>query len=567
MSQDTSNAPEKAYHHFIHDEVEADLAAGKNAGRVHTRFPPEPNGYLHIGHVKAICVNFGLAQKYGGKCNLRFDDTNPAKEEQEYVDSIQHDVRWLGFGWDRLTYASDFFEELYGYAEHLVRTGHAYVCDLSAEQVAEYRGRLDRPGRESPYRNRSAEENLDLLRRMRAGEFEDGARTLRAKIDMASPNPNLRDPVLYRILRAHHHRTGDRWCIYPMYDYAHGQCDALEGITHSVCTLEFEIHRPLYNWLLDHLPVPHRPRQIEFARLNVTYTVLSKRKLLELVRAGIVDGWDDPRMPTISGLRRRGYTPEALRAFSDGVGVARFNSTVDKVLLENAIRDDLNRRARRAMAVLDPILVTLENFPADKLEWLEAVNNPEDPAAGTRRMPLTRQVWIERDDFREDAPKKYFRLAPGKEVRLRYAYCITCKEVKKDAQGKVIELVCTYDPQTGHGTTPDGRKVKGILHWVSAEHAIEAPVRLYDHLFAAQFPDDVPEGVDWKSNLNPKSLLKVARPKLEPCLREALPGTHYQFERLGYFFTDPHESKSGAPVFNRTVTLRDSWANIEKREE
>ncbi|MBK8177441.1 MAG: glutamine--tRNA ligase/YqeY domain fusion protein [Planctomycetes bacterium] len=567
MSQDTSNAPEKAYHHFIHDEVEADLAAGKNAGRVHTRFPPEPNGYLHIGHVKAICVNFGLAQKYGGKCNLRFDDTNPAKEEQEYVDSIQHDVRWLGFGWDRLTYASDFFEELYGYAEHLVRTGHAYVCDLSAEQVAEYRGRLDRPGRESPYRNRSAEENLDLLRRMRAGEFEDGARTLRAKIDMASPNPNLRDPVLYRILRAHHHRTGDRWCIYPMYDYAHGQCDALEGITHSVCTLEFEIHRPLYNWLLDHLPVPHRPRQIEFARLNVTYTVLSKRKLLELVRAGIVDGWDDPRMPTISGLRRRGYTPEALRAFSDGVGVARFNSTVDKVLLENAIRDDLNRRARRAMAVLDPILVTLENFPADKLEWLEAVNNPEDPAAGTRRMPLTRQVWIERDDFREDAPKKYFRLAPGKEVRLRYAYCITCKEVKKDAQGKVIELVCTYDPQTGHGTTPDGRKVKGILHWVSAEHAIEAPVRLYDHLFAAQFPDDVPEGVDWKSNLNPKSLVKVAGPKLEPCLREALPGTHYQFERLGYFFTDPHESKSGAPVFNRTVTLRDSWANIEKREE
>ena len=567
MSHDTPTAPEKTYRHFIHDEIDADLAAGKNDGRVQTRFPPEPNGYLHIGHVKAICVNFGLAQKYGGKCNLRFDDTNPTKEEQEYVDSIQNDVRWLGFQWDALFYASDFFEQLYQYAEHLITTGKAYVCDLTGDQVSEYRGRLDKPGRESPFRNRPAAESLDLFRRMRKGEFPDGARTLRAKIDMASPNPNLRDPVLYRILHAHHHRTGGKWCIYPMYDFAHGQCDALEKITHSICTLEFEIHRPLYDWFLDHLPVPARPRQIEFARLNITYTVLSKRKLLELVQAKIVHGWDDPRMPTISGLRRRGYTPEALRAFCDTIGVARFNSTVDKQLLENSIREDLNKRAKRAMGVLDPIKVTLENFPVGRVEWIEAVNNPEDPSAGTRRVPITRTLWIERDDFREEPPKKFFRLAPGKEVRLRYAYCITCKEVKKDAQGKVIELVCTYDPQTGHGTTPDGRKVKGILHWVSAEHAIEAPVRLYDHLFAAQFPDDVPEGVDWKSNLNPKSLVKVARPKLEPCLREALPGTHYQFERLGYFFTDPHESKSGAPVFNRTVTLRDSWANIEKREE
>ncbi len=567
MSQDTPTAPEKTYRHFIHDEIDADLAAGKNEGRVQTRFPPEPNGYLHIGHVKAICVNFGLAQKYGGKCNLRFDDTNPTKEEQEYVDSIQNDVRWLGFRWDALFYASDFFEELYRYAEHLITTGKAYVCDLTGDQVSEYRGRLDKPGRESPFRNRPAAESLDLFRRMRKGEFPDGARTLRAKIDMASPNPNLRDPVLYRILHAQHHRTGGKWCIYPMYDFAHGQCDALEKITHSICTLEFEIHRPLYDWFLDHLPVPARPRQIEFARLNITYTVLSKRKLLELVQAKIVNGWDDPRMPTISGLRRRGYTPEALRAFCDTIGVARFNSTVDKVLLENSIREDLNKRALRAMAVLDPIRVTIENFPAGRVEWIEAVNNPEDPSAGTRRVPITRHLWIERDDFREDPPKKFFRLAPGKEVRLRYGYCITCKEVKKDAAGNVTELVCTYDPETLHGSTPDGRKVKGIIHWVSADHALEAPVRLYDHLFAAEFPDDVPEGVDWKSNLNPNSLVKVATPKLEPSLRDAKPGVHYQFERIGYFFTDPIESKAGAPVFNRTVTLRDTWAKIEKRDE
>jgi glutaminyl-tRNA synthetase len=556
-----------AQHNFIHDEIDADLAAKKNAGRVQTRFPPEPNGYLHIGHAKSICLNFGLARKYGGKCNLRFDDTNPTKEEQEYVDSIQDDVRWLGFGWDRLTYASDFFEELYRFAEHLITTGQAYVDDLSAEAMAEYRGSLDKPGRESPYRNRPAGESLELFRRMRAGEFADGARTLRARIDMSSPNPNLRDPVLYRILHAQHHRTGGEWCIYPMYDFAHGQCDALEAITHSVCTLEFEIHRPLYNWFLDHLPVEHRPRQIEFARLNLTHTVLSKRKLLELVKENHVGGWDDPRMPTLSGIRRRGYTPESLRAFCDGIGVARFNSTVDRVVLENAIREDLNKRALRALAVLDPLEVTIENFPEGQVEWIEAVNNPEDPSAGTRKLPFTRRLWIEREDFREDPPKKYFRLSPGKEVRLRYAWCITCKEVEKDAAGKVTGLVCTYDPATLHGATPDGRKVKGIIHWVSAEHAFEAPVRLYDHLFASEHPDDVPEGVDWKSGLNPHSLTVVPHPKLEHSLQHAQAGQHFQFERVGYFFVDPKDSRTAAPVFNRTVTLRDAWARIEKRGE
>ena len=556
-----------AYRHFIHDEIDADLAAQKNEGRVQTRFPPEPNGYLHIGHAKSICLNFGLAKKYAGKCNLRFDDTNPTKEEQEYVDSIQDDVRWLGFTWDRLTYASDFFEELYLFAEHLITTGKAYVCDLTGDEVAQYRGTLDKPGRESPFRNRPVAESLDLFRRMRAGEFKDGARTLRAKIDMSSPNPNLRDPVLYRILHAHHHRTGDKWCIYPMYDFAHGQCDALEAITHSICTLEFEIHRPLYNWFLDNLPVKARPRQIEFARLNITYTVLSKRKLLELVKEKHVSGWDDPRMPTISGIRRRGYTPESLRSFCDGIGVARFNSTVDRVVLENAIREDLNKRALRAMAVLDPLKVTIENFPEGKTEWIDAVNNPEDPSAGSRKLPFTRTLWIEREDFKEEPPKKYFRLSPGKEVRLRYAWCIACKEVKKDASGKVTELVCTYDPATLHGATPDGRKVKGIIHWVSAEHAIEAPVRLYDHLFSAEHPDDVPEGTDWKTGLNPKSLVVAAGAKLENSLQHAKGGQHFQFERVGYFFVDPKDSKPGAPVFNRTVTLRDSWARIEKRGE
>jgi len=563
-----STEPEKPRHRsFLHDEVEADLAAGKNGGRVQTRFPPEPNGYLHLGHAKSICLNFGLARTYEGKCNLRFDDTNPSKEEQEYVDSIQHDIEWLGFRWDALFFASDFFEQLFAYAEHLVKTGHAYVDDLTPEQLAEYRGSLDKPGRESPFRKRTPEESLDLLRRMRAGEFPDGARTLRAKIDMASPNPNLRDPVLYRILRAHHHRTGDAWCIYPMYDFAHGQCDALEGITHSVCTLEFEIHRPLYDWFLDHLPVPHRPRQIEFARLNVTYTVLSKRKLLELVQSGIVSGWDDPRMPTLSGIRRRGYTPESLRAFCDQIGVARFNSTVDKVVLENAIRDDLNKRAARVMAVLDPLEVTIENFPEGHVEWIDAVNNPEDPSSGTRKVPITRTVWIDRDDFREDPPKKYFRLSPGKEVRLRYAWVVTCKAVKKNERGEIVELVCTYDPATAHGVNPEGRKVKGIIHWVSAEHAITAPIRLYDHLFAAEHPDDVPEGVDWKTNLNPKSLEVLEGAKLEPSLRDAQPGAHYQFERVGYFYVDPVDSRPGKPVFHRTVTLRDAWARMEKRAE
>jgi len=553
-------------HHFIHDEIARDLAHGANEGRVHTRFPPEPNGYLHIGHAKSICVNFGLAKHYNGKCNLRFDDTNPSKEEQEYVDSIQADVRWLGFEWDALYYASDFFEQLYQYGEHLIQHGKAYVCDLTVDQISEYRGWLDRPGKESPYRTRSVEENLDLFRRMRAGEFADGTKTLRAKIDMASPNPNLRDPVLYRIMRAHHHRTGDAWCIYPMYDFAHGQCDALEGITHSICTLEFEIHKPLYNWLIQNLPVPHHPRQIEMARLQLTYTVLSKRKLLELVKSGTVDGWDDPRMPTISGIRRRGYTPEALRAFCDHIGVARATSTIERVVLENAIRDDLNKRATRTMAVLDPIKVTIENFAAGHVEWLDAVNNPEDPSAGTRKIALTRTVYIERDDFREEAPKKYFRLAPGKEVRLRYAYCITCKEVKKDAEGRVVELVCTYDPQTGHGQTPDGRKVKGILHWVSAEQCVDVPVRLYDHLFAVEHPDDVPEGVDWKTNLNPQSLV-VTSAKVEASLQAAAAGTHWQFERVGYFYVDPKDSRPQAPVFLRTTTLKDTWAKLEKRED
>ena len=564
------DAASSSYRHFILDEIDADLAQGKNEGRVHTRFPPEPNGYLHIGHAKAICVNFGLAERYpGGVCNLRFDDTNPSKEEQEYVDSIQEDVRWLGFDWEkRLYYASDFFEQIYAFAEHLIQHGNAYVCDLSAEEMSTYRGSLSAPGKNSPYRDRPVAESLDLFRRMRKGEFPDGKRTLRAKIDMASPNPNLRDPVLYRIMHVAHHRTGDKWRIYPMYDFAHGQCDALEGITHSICTLEFEIHRPLYDWFLDHLPVPHRPRQIEFARLKLTYTVMSKRKLLELVQNGLVSGWNDPRMPTLSGLRRRGFTPESIRAFCDGIGVARFNSNVERVLLENSVREDLNRRARRALAVLRPLEVVIENFPEGQVEWIEAGNNPEDSAAGTRKLPFTRKLWIERDDFREDAPKKFFRLAPGKEVRLRYAWCITCKEVVKDpATGEIVRLICTYDPATLHGQTPDGRKVKGIIHWVSAEHAFTTDVKLYDHLFTSEFPEEVPEGVDWKSNINPSSLELVRGAKLEPALREAAPGTHFQFERLGYFFSDPIDSKPGAPAFHRTVTLRDMWAKIEKRGE
>jgi glutaminyl-tRNA synthetase len=551
---------------FLEQEVEADLAAGKHGGRVHTRFPPEPNGYLHIGHAKAICADFGIAERYGGVCNLRFDDTNPAKEETEYVEAIQEDVRWLGFDWgDRLFFASDWFEELHGFALELIEQGLAYVCDLSAEETREYRGTVHAPGRNSPYRDRPVSENLDLFRRMRAGEFGDGARTLRAKIDMASPNLNLRDPVLYRILHAEHHRTGKAWCIYPMYDWAHGQCDALEGITHSLCTLEFENHRPLYDWFLDHISAPARPRQIEFARLALTYCMLSKRKLLRLVEEGLVEGWDDPRMPTLRGLRRRGYTPEAIRALCETVGVTKMNSRIGMHVLENALREDLNRRAERRMAVLRPLKLVIENLPAGKVEWLEAVNNPEDPAAGTRRIPFGREVWIEHDDFRLDPPKKFFRLAPGAEVRLRYAYCVTCRDVVRDGLGAVTELRCTYDPATGGGATPDGRKVKGIIHWVSAEHAYEAEVRLYDHLFSVPEPEDVPEGHDFVDNLNPNSLELLRGCRLEPALRDAPPGATFQFERLGYFCADPVRSRPGAPAFHRAVALRDTWAKIEER--
>jgi glutaminyl-tRNA synthetase len=557
MTQDTAPAKKN----FLELEVDADLAAGHNEGRVHTRFPPEPNGYLHIGHAKAITVDFGIAARYGGRCNLRFDDTNPSKEEVEYVEAIQEDIRWLGYAWDRLVYASDWFEDLYRFAEELVGKGLAYVCDLTGEETRAYRGTVTEPGRNSPYRDRPPAESLDLLRRMRAGEFPDGARTLRARIDMASPNMNLRDPVMYRIQHTHHHRTGDAWCIYPMYDWAHGQCDALEGITHSLCSLEFENHRPLYDWFLEHVSAPHRPRQIEFARLAITHTVMSKRKLMRLVTEGRVEGWDDPRMPTLRGLRRRGYTPEAIRAFCETVGVTKANSMIGMHVLESAVRDDLNRRAERRMAVLRPLKVVITNLDADHVEWLEAVNNPEDEAAGTRKVPFTREVWIERDDFREDAPRKFFRLAPGREVRLRYAYCITCDEVVKDAAGEVVELRCTYDPETGGGRTPDGRKVKGIVHWVSAAHAVDAEVRLYDHLFAAEEP----EGGDFLDHLNPASLEVVRGAKLEPALADAEPGATVQFERLGYFANDPKRARAGAPAFHRTVALRDTWGKIEKQ--
>ncbi len=560
-----SAAREGAGLNFVEERIEGDNRSGRFEGKVHTRFPPEPNGYLHIGHAKSICLNFGLAAKYGGLCNLRFDDTNPIKEEQRYVDSIQEDVRWLGFDWDdRLFYASDYFDKLYEWAQQLVRDGKAYVCDLSADEVREHRGTLSSPGRDSPYRERPVEENLDLLERMRAGEFPDGTRTLRAKIDMAAPNVNLRDPVLYRILHATHHRTGDKWCIYPMYDYAHGQSDSIEGITHSICTLEFENHRPLYDWLLDALGVYH-PQQIEFARLNLTYTVMSKRKLLELVRDEHVSGWDDPRMPTICGLRRRGYTPASIREFCRKIGVAKFNSTIDYVVLENSIREDLNRHAPRVMGVLDPLKVVITNYPEGESEELAAVNNPEDPEAGKRNVPFSRELYIERDDFREDPPKKFFRLAPGAEVRLRYAFFIRCEEVIKDDAGEIVELRCTYDPETRGGYAPDGRKVKGTIHWVSAAHALRAEVRVYDHLCRVEDPDDVPEGQDWKVNLNPDSLRVLTDCRLEPSLKDAEPGARYQFERLGYFCVDTVDSQPGTPVFNRTVTLRDTWARIEKR--
>jgi glutaminyl-tRNA synthetase len=560
MPANDSPTDDKPSLNFIEQIIEADRATGKNGGRVHTRFPPEPNGYLHIGHAKSICLNFGLAQEYKGKFNLRFDDTNPTKEEQEYVDSIIDDVRWLGGNWeDRLFYASDYFQQLYDWAIQLVTEGKAYVCDLTADQVREHRGTLSEPGKNSPYRNRTVEENLELFQRMGKGEFPDGARTLRAKIDMASPNINMRDPVMYRIKHATHHRSGDRWCIYPSYDYTHGQSDSIEGITHSICTLEFENHRPLYDWFCKELRI-HHPQQIEFARLNLTYTVMSKRKLLQLVQEKHVSGWDDPRMLTIRGLRRRGYTPEAMRAFCERIGVAKFNSTIDMAWLEDAIRDDLNKRAPRAMAVLKPLKVVITNYPEGKTEELEAANHPQDESLGTRTVPFSRELYIEADDFMEDAPKKFFRLAPGREVRLRYAYFITCTEVVKDKSGNITELRCTYDPATRGGNAPDGRKVKGTIHWVSAAEAVSPEIRLYDHLFATEYPDDAPEGKTFLDNINPNSLTIIRDTKLEPSLANAGPGQHFQFERLGYFFTDPVDSKPGKPVFNRTATLRDTWA-------
>ena len=559
-------AAESAPSHFIRNIITEDLKQGKNQGRVHTRFPPEPNGYLHIGHAKAICLNFGLAAEFGGKCNLRFDDTNPSKEDVEYVDSIKEDVRWLGFDWDdREYYASDYFETLYQFALQLIRADKAFVCDLNADEIRAFRGTLTEPGKNSPYRDRSVEENLALFQRMRAGEFRDGSRTLRAKIDMASPNINMRDPVMYRVLRATHHRTGDRWCIYPTYDFAHGQSDSVEGITHSICTLEFEDHRPLYDWFLEQLHV-HHPQQIEFARLNLTYTALSKRKLLQLVQQQLVTGWDDPRMPTLAGYRRRGYTPDAIRAFCERIGVAKRNSMVDIAMLEHCLREDLNQRAPRVMAVLRPIKVVLENYPANKIEELEAVNNPEDPAMGTRKVPFSKFLYIEQDDFREDPPKGFFRLSPGKEVRLRYAYIIKCLGIEKDsATGEIRELRCTYDPDTKSGSSQANRKVKATIHWVSAAQALNAEVRLYDHLFSKEDPDDVPEGSDWLENVNPHSLERLSDCRVEPYLRNARPGDRFQFERLGYFCADVVDCSQGRLVFNRSVTLRDTWARVDKR--
>jgi glutaminyl-tRNA synthetase len=553
---------------FIREIIDEDNRTGKHAGRVHTRFPPEPNGYLHIGHAKSICLNFGLAQEFGGKCNLRFDDTNPTKEDEEYVQSIEEDVRWLGFEWNAQPfYASDYFDQLFDWAVQLIKAGKAYVCDLNADGMREHRGTLTSPGKNSPYRDRTVEENLDLFQRMKDGEFPDGARTLRAKIDMASPNLNLRDPVLYRILHATHHRTGDKWCIYPMYDYTHGQSDSIERITHSICTLEFENHRPLYDWFIKELGI-YAPQQIEFARLNLTYAMMSKRRLLELVKEKHVSGWDDPRMLTIRGLRRRGYTPEAMRAFCDRIGVAKFNSTIDMVVLENALRDDLNKRAPRAMAVLRPLKVVITNYPEDQVDELDAINNPEDASAGTRKVPFAREIYIEQDDFREDPPKGFYRLAPGKEVRLRYAYFIKCEEAIKDpTTGVVTELRCTYDPATRGGNAPDGRKVQGTIHWVSAKHAVKAEVRLYDHLFLKPDPDDVPKGEDYRANLNPKSLELLTDVPVEPSLATAQPGDRFQFERQGYFCVDTKDSQPGKLVFNRSVSLKDSWAKQEKAQQ
>jgi len=565
----THPAENQESHHrknFIETEVEKDFATKESLQdrKIQTRFPPEPNGYLHIGHAKSICLNFGLARTYGGMCNLRFDDTNPSKESQEYVDSIQRDVRWLGFDWDNLFYASDYFTQLYQWALQLIREGHAYVCDLTAEQIREYRGTLTEPGKNSPYRERTVDENMDLFVRMNSGEFAEGTRTLRAKIDMAAANFNLRDPVLYRIMYAHHHRTGSDWCIYPMYDWAHGQSDSIEGITHSICTLEFENHRPLYDWFCKTLRIFH-PRQIEFARLNLSYTVMSKRKLLQLVTEKHVDGWDDPRMPTISGYRRRGYTPESIRHFCETIGVARFNGVIDVLVLENSVREHLNKIASRYMAILDPVTVTLTNYPDNQIEELDAVNNPEDPSAGNRKIPFSKTLFIEREDFLENAPSKFFRLKPGGEVRLRYAYIIKCDEVIKDASGKVVELKCSYDPETKSGTGPAAeRKVKGTIHWVSASTGQCAEVRLYDRLFLSESPEESPEGKTFLDNINPNSKT-VLHAVVEPALAQIQPGSRVQFERNGYYFADEIDSKPGAPVFNRIVTLKDTWAKISAK--
>src|SRR5580692_9391108 len=551
---------------FIHDIIVRDLKTNKYGGRVHTRFPPEPNGYLHVGHAKSISINFGYAKEFGGECNLRFDDTNPSKEETEYVDSIIRDVQWLGGDWEgRLFYASDYFPQIYAWAVRLIEAGKAYVCDLSAEEVRKTRGTLTEPGQESPYRDRSVDENLDLFQRMKTGEFPDGARTVRAKVDMASANLNMRDPVMYRILHADHHRTGSAWCIYPMYDFAHGQSDSLERVTHSMCTLEFEDHRPLYNWFIKELGI-FPSQQIEFDRLNLTYTLLSKRKLLQLVREGRVSGWDDPRMPTLSGIRRRGYTPEAIRNFCGAIGVSKTTGSIELAMLEHFVREDLNKRAPRAMAVLRPLKVVIDNYPEIQTEEMEAVNNPEDPSAGVRKVPFSRVLYIEQDDFREIPPPKYFRLSPGREVRLRYGYFVTCTGVVKNDKGEVIEVHCTYDPATrGGNNPPDGRKVKSTIHWVSAAHAVNAEVRIYENLFTREDPNQTEEGQDFTASLNPKSLEVLTDCKLEPSLADPTPGSRYQFERLGYFCVDP-DSKPGKPVFNRTVALKDTWAKIEKKK-
>ena len=562
MENTESTAPTN----FIREIIEEDLRTGKHT-KIHTRFPPEPNGYLHIGHTKSICLNFGLAKYYNGLCNLRFDDTNPAKEEIEYVESIKEDIKWLGFDWeDREYYASDYFDQLYEYAVQLIKKGKAYIDSLSAEEIKEYRGTPTESGKESPYRNRPVEENLDIFERMKAGEFKDGEYVLRAKIDMSSPNMNMRDPIIYRIRHESHHRTGDKWCIYPMYDWAHGQSDSIEGITHSLCTLEFENHRPLYDWFIEALDI-YPPRQIEFARLNVSYTVMSKRKLLELVEEDYVNGWDDPRMPTISGLRRRGYTPESIKNFSEKSGIVKRNAVVDVALLEHSVREDLNKKAKRVLGVLNPLKVVIENYPDEKVEELEAINNPEDSTMGTRKLPFSKTIFIEKDDFREDPPKKFFRLAPGKEVRLRYAYIIKCEEVIKDPKtGEVIELRCTYDPETKSGTGSSNKKVKGTIHWVSAEHAIDAEVRLYDRLFTVEDPLS-DKDKDFKELINPHSLDIIKNCKLEPSLSNAEKGERFQFERLGYFCVDSVDSLKEGLVFNRIVPLRDTWSKIEKAQQ